>query len=499
MKKKKWKKLYLSFYKGLDAISQDKLNHFFDSLKQRLTLSKKDRKTLRIDFEKAFVKYQELGISLDRALELLDLTNLGGFYSRPCSLWLPLDDSAKSYCQWVDKRSMSVFRIAVYLKENIYPEFLQMALNFTIKRYPEFAMSIHKGFFWHYLDSIRKRFPIEKESQLPVQRIRLTFTGSKAFRVLYFNNRISVEFFHSMTDGKGAIEFLKTLTSCYLKLLNKNIQNSDLIIDENSVVDSDEFENAFSKINKENKENKFIEEKALQLGGKLSLDKPCRILHFRMPMNRLLEVSRSYGVSITAFIAAKIFNASKRSIDEIDGDISVSIPVNMRKYFPSKTLRNFSLYCHLRNPIKTVEDTKEFYDKICKQLKTHTTEENMVDMMATTANLIRSIKIFPLGIKTPINKSLFKLFGDRSQTMSLSNLGKVDLPEDVSKEILYSDFVLGTAVTNRANCSLISVNNVSTLTITKNTKDPSFEEHLFNLLKEEGIDIEVEGSEVYGR
>ena len=226
MKKKKWKKLYFKFYKNLNEESQLKLNQFFDSLKQRLTLSKKDRKLLRIDFEKAFVKYQELGISLDRGLELLDLTNLGGFYSRPSSLWLPLDDTAKSYCQWVDKRSMSMFRIAAYLKENIHPEILQMALNFSIKRYPEFAMSIRKGYFWHYLDSIRKRFPIEKESQLPVQRIPLTFTGSKAFRVLYFNNRISVEFFHSMTDGTGAIEFLKTLVSCYLKLLNKNIHDS---------------------------------------------------------------------------------------------------------------------------------------------------------------------------------------------------------------------------------------------------------------------------------
>ena len=59
------------------------------------------------------------------------------------------------------------------------------------------------------------------------------------------------------------------------------------------------------------------------------------------------------------------------------------------------------------------------------------------------------------------------------------------------------DFVLGTSVTNRVSTAMITVNNVTTLSITKRTIDPSYEEKLYELLTADGINIEVEGSDVY--
>lgn len=38
-----------------------------------------------------------------------------------------------------------------------------------------------------------------------------------ALRVIVYENRIAVEFFHSLTDGTGALIFLKTLTAEYLE------------------------------------------------------------------------------------------------------------------------------------------------------------------------------------------------------------------------------------------------------------------------------------------
>ena len=60
------------------------------------------------------------------------------------------------------------------------------------------------------------------------------------------------------------------------------------------------------------------------------------------------------------------------------------------------------------------------------------------------------------------------------------------------------DFVLNTSTTNRASCGLITYNNNATLSITKNTKDPSFETKLYELLTNDGLLVEVEGSELYG-
>src|SRR5690606_26561340 len=103
------------------------------------------------DFANALKYYATSGLSADEALKRLDPTNLGGFYSRPSNTWYPLDNAAKIYPFSMRHDYMSVFRLSAYLKEDVVPEILQMALTFTIKRFPSFATTVKKGFFWHYL------------------------------------------------------------------------------------------------------------------------------------------------------------------------------------------------------------------------------------------------------------------------------------------------------------------------------------------------------------
>ena len=62
---------------------------------------------------------------------------------------------------------MAVFRLSAYLKEPVAPALLQMALTFTIKRFPSFATTVKKGFFWHYLDTAKRRYAIEPEVEMP--------------------------------------------------------------------------------------------------------------------------------------------------------------------------------------------------------------------------------------------------------------------------------------------------------------------------------------------
>ena len=52
--------------------------------------------------------------------------------------------------------------------------------------------------------------------------------------------------------------------------------------------------------------------------------------------------------------------------------------------------------------------------------------------------------------------------------------------------------------TNRAACSMVTVNNVATFSSAKATIDPSFEEKIYSLLTENGLTFSVSGSEIYG-
>ena len=493
-KKEKYQRYFLS----LEYEDQEKLKKFFKDLNNRLYVLSKDKKLIRTDFERAFIEYDLMGISLDRALELLDLSNLGGFYSRDPNFWLPLDEVGKSYTQFLDRNNMAVFREAFYLKERIHPEILQMALNFTIKRFPYFAMSVKRGLFWHYLDSIRRRFPVEKEGPIPVQRIPIALSGSKTFRVLFYENRISVEFFHCMTDGTGGKEFLKSLTATYLKLMDKDIKPSELVIDANSIVDNDEYKNEFLNVKRINNPKGYLNKKALQLSGPLAVRKPCRIIHFRMDVNKLKEVAKKYEVGLTPYLLTALTFACKAAMDELKGDISITVPVNMRKCFPSKTLRNFSLFTSIRTPIDQMSDFGEICRITQKNLKDQTNKDIMLEMAGSTANIMNNIRYIPLPLKIFGLKALYSLFADNIFTISFSNLGVCDLPSDMAKEITGMDFVLGTTVKNRAQTSAITVNGVTCLTIAKYTKDPSFEEKLYDILTNDGLSLTVEGSEYCG-
>ena len=208
---------YLNDYKTkYSALEVEKLSAFFEEFNLHCLISSNEKRKMRDDLLKAFDYYKNNGVSIDTAIQRLSNNNLGGFYAKSSSLWFALDDAAKIYPFSLGHGSMSLFRLSAYMKKPIVPELLQIALTFTIKRFPLFATTIKKGLFWHYLDSIKRRFTVEKESTAPVRPMPVSSSYSTTFRVLYYENRISIEFFHVLTDGIGGMEFLKCLIGEYL-------------------------------------------------------------------------------------------------------------------------------------------------------------------------------------------------------------------------------------------------------------------------------------------
>lgn len=80
----------------LSAEGLEELKDFFAEFDTHCLVRGKEKKKLKTDFEKAVLYYADSGISQSKALSLLDIKNLGGFYARPPILWFPLDDAAKN-------------------------------------------------------------------------------------------------------------------------------------------------------------------------------------------------------------------------------------------------------------------------------------------------------------------------------------------------------------------------------------------------------------------
>ncbi|MDO4544189.1 MAG: hypothetical protein Q4C01_06505 [Clostridia bacterium] len=474
------------------------LVRFFDDFSNHCALNRSGEKLLRQDFENALLYYETAGVPLRSALERLSIDHLGGFYTRPPILYYALDDAAKIYPLSMKPGKMAVFRLSVYLNEPVIPVLLQMALTFTIKRFPSFATTVKKGFFWHYLDTAKHRYVVQPENGIPCQALNISRSASQSFRVLWYENRISVEFFHILTDGTGGMSFLKALTAEYLRLCG--IQSSEEgVLKRNETPTAAETENSFARAESAKKSSGFIDVPATQMSGRLSKVKPCRVLHFIMDAQKLKAVATTRNATITAYVLSKMFLAGKAATDELDGTINIQVPVNMRKFYPSETVRNFALYCGIRLPIAKIANNQELIQEIAEQLASKASREAMSEMMSATKKMVDALRYVPLVIKAPVARIVYGFLGDGVFSNTLSNLGVVTMPSGYAAHIQKMDSVLGTSLTSRAGCSMVTFGNIATLSIAKRTADPSFEEEMFRLFSEDGIIPEVEGSELYER
>lgn len=489
---------FATFSETLSPLENEMLHQFFSEFDAHFLVSKKNRKQFRADFEAAIMLLYNQGVPMEEVLSRISLSNLGGFYARPSVMWFPLDDAAKIYPISMDHGSQQVFRLSVYFKEDVVPELLQMALTFTIKRFSSFATTLKKGFFWHYLDMVKRRFSIEEEHDVPCQPIKVSMSGSQSFRLMYYKNRVSAEFFHVLTDGTGAMTFFKSLISEYLRLCGVKSPLGD-IWNVNDTPAKEEFENAFKKVEKAKNSSGFVDKTAAQMNGRLTRRRPCRILHFKMDANRLHEVAVAHGATVTAYLLMQMFYACSAATDELTGDINIQLPINMRKFYSSKTVRNFSMYCGIRIPIEKIGNKEELLAEIKTQIAEKAEKEKMREMITAAVNLVSSIRLLPLAIKQPIAKMVYGLLGEKIYTTTFSNIGVVRLPEEMMEHVDSMDFCLGAQVTNRLACAAVTCGNVATFSISKMTADPAFEEKLYQLLTNDGIETEVEGSEYYAR
>jgi len=224
---------------------------------------------------------------------------------------------------------------------------------------------------------------------------------------------------------------------------------------------------------------------------------PCRVLHFKMSAAQLKAAAARCGTTVTVYLLAQLFLAIRAATDELQGEISIQVPVNMRKFYPSRTVRNFSMYCGIRLPVKEIEEAKSLIAPILNQLEQKASKESMSRMLTATVRLVGMLRCIPLVIKQPVAKLVYGFLGDKIFTMTFSNLGVVQLPEALAGEIDGMDFLLGAGSTNRVSCSMVTINDSACLSMTKMTVDPSFEEKLYSLLQADGIAVEAEGSELY--
>ena len=148
-------------------------------------------------------------------------------------------------------------------------------------------------------------------------------------------------------------------------------------------------------------------------------------------------------------------------------------------------------------PIEETTGVQSIIFKVDEQLQKNASKESMDAMLMATVRLVKFLKYIPLILKQRVAKVVYGFLGDKIFTNTLSNLGVINVPPAMAEHIESMDTVMGPPITNRASCSVITMNDIATFSITKTTFDPTFEEAMYDLLLADGISITVEGSDFY--
>ena len=418
--------------------------------------------------------------------------------------WVRLDNAAKIYPAARRKNWSNVFRQSVTLVDDVDTKVLKTALEVTVKRFPSIAARLRKGVFWYYLQQVESAPEIREEYSYPLTYMSKDEMRKCAFRVIVFHNRIAVEFFHSLTDGTGAMIFLKSLVAEYLE------QKYDIKIPcENGIVDrmaqptDAELEDCFPKnagaVSASRKDTN-----AWHMYGESQKDGFLNLTCFNLSVKEALDMAHKYDSTLTVFISAVMMKALINLQNEKQPNIrrqkriKLLIPVNLRQLFPSVTLRNFAMYC-----IPELDPRLGEYslDEICSIIKhkmgAEFTAKHMSCVIATNVNDEKNplVRLIPLPIKNAVMKAIFDSVGEKKSCLTLSNVGQVKVPEIMAKYIKRFDFILGVQAEAPYNCGMLSFGDTIYINFIRNIKNAELERHFFAVLQELGLSPMVESNQ----
>lgn len=430
--------------------------------------------------------------------------------------WRKLDNSAKIFPLSAGKKYSTVFRLSAVMKEKVNPSLLEKAVNITLEKYSSFKVKMKYGFFWYYLEENNKVPIIEEENNYPCKYIEPSKNNDYLFKVTYFDTKINIDIFHALTDGGSGTVFFREIIYTYLELLHPTVFNSnERLVRKIDFNTEDSYLKNYIKNSKGNSSSK----KAYILKGKKIKLGAISAIHEIIDMSDLKKECEKYNATVTQYLTAvliySIYEANYKK-NKSKKPIKVCIPVNLKKYFPSKTMSNFFSYITLEANMKSLiqnseekkeqknsdKDEKNFWfeniiEFVKNDFKQKLTEEEIIKTMSANVKLGTNlfIKVIPLELKKAIVR-LSYLEIRKYTTITFSNIGRIGI---IGKYKDYIDeflMLIAPEPVEKIKCSGCTFENKMSFTFTSILNDNNIEKTFYNFLKNRGIKVKVESNGV---
>ncbi len=399
-----------------------------------------------------------------------------------------LDNSSRWYPMYATKKVQSLFCIGVKLQDEVDVAVLREALNDVIVRFPAYKVTMKAGYSWHYLEEIDTPIDVYEYDGSVLEPIKPKETNGYWFKVYYQKNTILLKMFHGLCDGFGAMGFFKCLLARYCALKGVEVDKSGLI-DWQEEPTQEELEDGFERYYKK------IPLSQMDLKG-MAGGEPYRFDDFKKTdkfvstnvyasCKDVLQKAKEMGATFTSYIAGVLAYTIEQVCHNSKPSV-IMIPVNLRSFFPTKSMRNFVTFVRVVIPPNKFESVEEYIKEAQRQVKQKVVKDNLESIISTTTKAQNNpvLKAVPIFLKSLFLR-LGRVFMRSRQTMIFTNLGPLNMP----KEFGVKDFVfhMNTSKNNPINLGVFTQEDTVTFAFTRAVEEDLLQDGFVKNLEKMGV------------
>ena len=420
-----------------------------------------------------------------------------GLFSKKKELWFPLDNAAKIYPPTASQKRAHVFCFSALLDNEIQSDFLIKAIENVLNHYPTFMTSLKRGAFWYYLEENKKPIKVFVETPYYLKQIDYKENNGYLFQVLHVRNKITIKFFHALTDGSGGFTFFTEVLTQYLKLIGHDIDLEGMVKPVDEPYHLSSADDSFLRYDKNIKEAQDKIPRPYAVTGTPFDYDGCGMITAEIDLDDVKELAKEQDVSITAYLSALYAQSVNESFlkNRPHGNklVSVLVPCNLRKKYGGETMRNFTMFSRVMIDYKKPHTLEECAKTASKQILNGLTEENLDKIIHDNVKLEKNffIKITPLFLKNLVMRIVYSRVGEVLQTVCFSNIGLVNLPESVSSHVKALTFAITPTFSCGHQVGVLGYNGKLYVTFTRNFVETTIEKNFVRQLTAKGVKVKV--------
>lgn len=414
--------------------------------------------------------------------------------------WLKLDNAAKIFPGQNTSTWSNSFRISFELEERIDPDLLLRALEQIMPRFPCYKVQIRRGFFWFYLEENKNPLRVAPDIRNPLYRVKFNENRKYLFRVYYYQNRISIDCYHVLTDGHGGAVLLSTLTAAYLRLLGAQIPAGGFVLPLEQPASDTELEDAFDRFATSKAKIQRKERFVYHAHGTKLPKHTVNVTSGIMSFSAVHGITQKKGVTLTEYLSAvmlQILIEKQKKESRRQKEVSIQIPVDLRRSFGSDTLRNFTICLRIVvDPNKGEYSFDELLTQARLQLRLANDRKEHNAMITSNMRFERNplIRAVPLAIKNLAVGIGFGLTAEQTTSSLITNLGLVKLPPQMAPYVRSCLFMPAPGKLNPSRLGVVTVNDQLVITFSNSFEESDIERAFFTHFVKQGVHVKIESN-----